>query len=117
MTAVSGNSEKPFAATELSIGGRSLKMKSAPSRAPTARVRRPSVATAVWEKSRSAVISGPRSASVSTVASRRRKLVFCIATRGGENREQVESTTHLRGEDERLLVSLVQDSKQLAVGT
>src|SRR5579883_1584908 len=95
----SGSSANPRAATEVSSEGLSLKVKSAPSRAPAASMSAASMSCALSENSRSAVSSGPRSESTSTVRNSRRKLSFCTAKRQaarnqsnsrvprGENRE------------------------------
>src|SRR6266436_7966714 len=80
MMAGSGMSAKPSEATEESMEGLSLKVKSTPSRAPPACSNAETMARAVCENSRSAVISGPRSDRASTVRNSRRKLFFCTAT-------------------------------------
>ena len=80
MMAGSGINAKPSEATEESMEGLSLKVKSAPSHAADASISAESMSCAVCEKSRSAVSSGPRSESVSTVRNSRRKLLFCTAT-------------------------------------
>ena len=77
----SGSSVNPRAAAEVNSDGLSLKVKSAPSRAPAASISAASIACADWEKSRSAVSSGPRSESASTVRNNRRKLFFGTAKR------------------------------------
>src|ERR1700737_693880 len=79
MIAGSGMSAKPSEATEVSREGLSLKTKSTASRAPAAWSKAETMARAVCGKSRSAVISGPRSESASTVRSSRRKLFFWTA--------------------------------------
>ncbi len=76
----SGMRAKPSATTEVSREGLSLKTKRTPSRAPAACSSAESMARAVWENSRSAVSSGPRSDSASTVRRSRRKFVFLHAT-------------------------------------
>ena len=61
--------------------GLSLKVKSAPSRAPAASTSAASTCRAIWGNSRSEVICGPKSESASTVSSSCRKLFFVTATR------------------------------------
>src|SRR5689334_11613373 len=108
MTAGSGRRANPWDAAELSNEGLSLKVKSAPSRAPAASIMAASISGAVWEKSRSAVSSGPRSVSVSTVRNSRRKLFFWTANgRADKKPEHEKSTMHKKRRGEPLLVSLV----------
>ncbi len=106
MTEGSGSSANPWASTEVSKEGRSPNENRTPSRAPAASITAASMVRAVWRKSRSAVSSGPKSASASTVLKSFLKLVPCNASCGGtcEKPElyqpSIASTT-------RLLVSLV----------
>jgi len=89
----SGSSANPRAAAEVNSDGLSLKVKRAPSRAPAASISAANIACADWEKSRSAVSSGPRSESASTVRNSRRKLFFGTAKgQGSEKPEQNEIT-------------------------
>src|SRR5438874_8919435 len=100
----SGISAKPFEAMEVSIEGLSLNLKSTTSRALPACSSAETMARAVCAKSRSAVISGPRSARDSTVRRSRRKLLFCTATRERrqKNPEQKKSTTRMLQEDDEV---------------
>src|SRR5712664_3626518 len=95
MIAGSGISEKPSAAMEESIEGLSLKVKSTASRAPPACSNAETIARAVCENSRSAVISGPRSDRASTVRSSRRKLFFCTATHVCGQKTRAEKEYHV----------------------
>src|SRR5271170_682768 len=80
----SGSSAKPCASTEVSREGRSPNEKRTASRAPAASITAVSMVRAVWRKSRSAVSSGPKSASASTVLKSFLRLVPCNAPCGGE---------------------------------
>src|SRR4029077_536565 len=115
MMAGSGINAKPSAATELSMEGLSLNVKSTASRAPPAWSRAETMARAVCGNSRSAVISGPRSDRGSMVRSNRRKLFFCTATHGcGQKPEQKKSNMRPYSGIRSLLVSLVlENSRQL----
>src|SRR3984893_761947 len=108
MMAGSGINAKPSEATEQSMAGLSLKVKSTASRAPPAWSSAETMARAVCGNSRSAVISGPRSDRASTVRSSRRKLFFCTAThRCGQRPEQKKSNMRRNSGIRSLLVSLV----------
>src|SRR5256885_15485812 len=115
MIAGSGSRTKPSAAIEVRSEGLSLKTKSAPSRAPAASISVESMTRAVWANSRSAVNSGPRSESASTVRSSRRKLLLCTATRSGsENIDQSKMRVSRKknARESKLLVSLVPGFRQ-----
>ena len=79
MKAGSGSMAKPSAAADESMVGFSLKMKSAPSRAPAASIAADSMRRDVSENSRSAVSSGPSSERASTVRNSLRKLFVSTA--------------------------------------
>src|SRR5690242_1729423 len=95
--------------------GLSLKLKIAPSRAPAASSTAASALRAMWVKSRSEVICGPRSESASTVSSKRRRLFLVSATQARRERRAssgYHASSRLRRQP--LVVSLVQRSQQLA---
>src|SRR5208337_4771592 len=73
----SGSSANPCASTEVSKEGRSPNENKTASRAPAASITAISMVRAVWRKSRSAVSSGPKSASASTVRNSFLRLVPC----------------------------------------
>lgn len=90
----SGISANPWDATELSIAGFSIKTKSTASLAPVDCISAESMTCAVCAKSRSAVISGPRSESMATVRNSRLKF-SCGAAKFASNEQtsgQIEST-------------------------
>src|SRR5256712_633654 len=115
MIAGSGSRTKPSAAIEVRSEGLSLKTKSAPSRAPAASTSVESITRAVWANSRSAVSSGPRSESASTVRNSRRKLLLCTATRSGSeniNQSKMRVSRKKNARESKLLVSLVPGFRQ-----
>jgi hypothetical protein len=77
MTEGSGNKANPWASSEVSREGRSLKEKRTASRAPAASITTVSMVRAVWRKSRSAVSSGPKSVNASNVLKIFLRLVPC----------------------------------------
>ena len=79
----SGSRANPWASTEVSKEGLSPNENSTASRAPAASITAVSMVRAVWRKSRSAVSSGPKSASASTVRKSFLRLVPCNASSGG----------------------------------
>src|SRR6266851_4388247 len=103
MIAGSGISEKPSAAMEESIEGLSLKVQSTPSRAPPACSNAETMARAVCENSRSAVISGPRSDRASTVRnSRIRRLLVSLVPRNTDITYQLSALGFQRPRDSLL---------------
>ena len=95
----SGSSANPWASTEVSNEGRSLNENKTASRAPAASITAVSMVRAVWRKSRSAVSSGPKSASASTVLKSFFRLAPCNASCGGTcekpERNQVSTARRL----------------------
>ena len=113
MSEGSGSSANPWESTEVSREGRSPNENRTASRAPAASMMAVSMVRAVWRKSRSAVSSGPKSASASTVLRSFLRLVPCNSDpRRCEKPEPHQGSIAL--EDE-LLVSLVRGSATVIV--
>src|ERR1700692_227623 len=83
----SGSSVNPWASTEVSSEGRSPNEKRTASRAPDASITAATMVRAVCRKSRSAVSSGPKSASASTVRKSFLRLFPCNPLRRCEKPE------------------------------
>src|SRR5437870_11487340 len=112
MTAGSGSRARPSDTIEVRREGLSLKPKRAPSRAPAVSRNAESMVRAVSGNSRSAVISGPRSESASTVRSSRRKLFFCTDTRRDSERRSEEHTSELQSRGHLVCRLLLEKKKK-----